>query len=72
MQQKNESLTLCVFFLVAASEKFPSLAGSLASMQFAAKDFTHLKGQVAIVVGIPLSWPSALLYCAGRSTVLEE
>ena len=57
-----------IAFLVAASGKFPSLAGVLASMHFAAKDFTHLTGVVAIVTGVVVVIAiCALLYRAGRS-----
>ena len=61
-----------IAFLVAASGKFPTLGSALASMHFAAKDFTHLTGVVAIVVGIAVVIAiCVLLYRAGRSAPVE-
>jgi putative OPT family oligopeptide transporter len=61
-----------IAFLVAASGKFPNLGSALASMHFAAKDFTHLTGAVAIVVGIAVTIAiCALLYRAGSSAPVE-
>ena len=58
-----------IAFLIGSSSKFPSLGSALTSMHFAAKDFTHLTGVVAIVVGILIVIAiCALLYRAGRST----
>lgn len=57
-----------IAFLVAASGKFPSLSSALASIHFAAKDFTHLTGAVAITGGIAIVIAiCTLLYRAGRS-----
>jgi putative OPT family oligopeptide transporter len=57
-----------IAFLVAASGKFPRLASALASFHFASKDFTWLKGTIAIVTGIVIVIAiCALLYRAGRS-----
>jgi putative OPT family oligopeptide transporter len=62
-----------IAFLVAASGKFPALGSALTSIHFAAKDFTHLKGAVAIVTGIALVIAiCALLYRAGRSAAMQE
>ena len=61
-----------IAFLVAASGKFPGLASALASMHFASKDFTWLKGSVAIITGIAIVIAiCALLYRAGRSAAVE-
>jgi len=57
-----------IAFLIGSSGKFPSLAGALTSMHFAAKDFTHLTSVPAIVTGIIIVLAiCALLYRAGRS-----
>ncbi|HXH95008.1 MAG TPA: oligopeptide transporter, OPT family [Thermoanaerobaculia bacterium] len=57
-----------IAFLVAASGKFPGLASALASMHFASKDFTWLKGSIAIITGIAIVIAiCSLLYRAGRS-----
>jgi putative OPT family oligopeptide transporter len=57
-----------IAFLIGGSGKFPALGSALASMHFAAKDFTHLTGTLAIVVGIAIVIAiCALLYRAGRS-----
>jgi putative OPT family oligopeptide transporter len=62
-----------IAFLVAASGKFPGLGGTLASMHFAAKDFTHLTGATAIIVGIAIVLGiCALLYRAGRAAQIER
>ena len=59
-----------IAFLVAASGRWEGLAGALSSMRFAARDFTHLEGVVAVVLGIAIvagiCW---LLYRAGLSAV---
>jgi len=57
-----------IAFLIGSSGKFPALGSALASMHFAAKDFTHLTGAVAIGTGIVIVIAiCALLYRAGRS-----
>jgi putative OPT family oligopeptide transporter len=57
-----------IAFLIGASGKFPALGGALASLHFAAKDFTYLTGAVAIVVRIAIVIAiCGLLYRAGRS-----
>ena len=62
-----------IAFLIGASGKFPTLGSALTSMHFAAKDFTHLTGPIAIVVGIAIVLGiCALLYRAGRSAQVEE
>jgi hypothetical protein len=61
-----------IAFLIGSSGKFPVLGSALASMHFAAKDFTHLTGALAIVVGIAVVIAiCALLYRAGRSAQVE-
>jgi putative OPT family oligopeptide transporter len=61
-----------IAFLVAASGKFPRLAAALTSIHFASKDFTWLKGVVAIAGGIALVIViCTLLYRAGRSVQVE-
>jgi putative OPT family oligopeptide transporter len=61
-----------IAFLVAASGKFPRLASALASIHFASKDFTWLKGSIAIITGIVIVIAiCALLYRAGRSAPVE-
>jgi putative OPT family oligopeptide transporter len=61
-----------IAFLIGSSGKFPSLGTALTSMHFAAKDFTHLTGTVAIIVGIAIVLAiCALLYRAGRSAQVE-
>ncbi|HEX9458527.1 MAG TPA: oligopeptide transporter, OPT family [Thermoanaerobaculia bacterium] len=61
-----------IAFLIGSSGKFPALGSALASMHFAAKDFTHLTGVVAIVVGIAIVIGiCSLLYRAGRSAPVE-
>ncbi|MBK5259253.1 MAG: hypothetical protein JJE51_06650 [Thermoanaerobaculia bacterium] len=45
----------------------------MASIHFAAKDFTHLEGVPAVVVGIAIVLGvCALLYRAGRSAPVTE
>jgi putative OPT family oligopeptide transporter len=59
-----------IAFLVAGSGKWPDSAFSrtLGSMKFAARDFTHLEGIAAIVLGIAIVLGVCLLlYRAGRS-----
>jgi putative OPT family oligopeptide transporter len=57
-----------IAFLIGSSGKFPALGSALTSMHFAAKDFTHLTGGIAIVVGIAVVIAiCAMLYRAGRS-----
>ena len=62
-----------IAFLVAASGKFPALRGTLAGVHFAAKDFTHLTGAVAVIAGIvivlAICW---LLYRAGTAVEANE
>ena len=61
-----------IAFLIGGSGKFPALGSALASMHFAAKDFTHLTGVVAIVTGIVIVIAiCTLLYRAGRSAAVE-
>jgi hypothetical protein len=61
-----------IAFLIGSSGRVPPLGSALASMHFAAKDFTHLTGVVAIVVGIAIVIGiCTLLYRAGRSAPLE-
>ena len=58
-----------IAFLVAGSGRWTSLRDSLASMHFAAKDFTHLTGPVAMSFGGAIVLAvCALLYRAGRSS----
>jgi len=60
-----------IAFLIGGSGKFPALGAALASMHFAAKDFTHLTGVPAIVTGIVIVLGiCALLYRAGRSATV--
>jgi putative OPT family oligopeptide transporter len=57
-----------IAFLVAGSNWSAGLKNSLASIHFAAKDFTWLKGPIAIVVGIAVVLAiCALLYRAGKN-----
>lgn len=61
-----------IAFLVAASGKFPALGSALKSMHFAAKDFTHFTGAVAIILRVAVVIAiCALLYRAGRSAPVE-
>jgi uncharacterized membrane protein YcfT len=61
-----------IAFLVAAGGKFAGLQSALASMHFAAKDFTHLTGAVAIIIGVAVVIAiCALLHRAGRSAQIE-
>jgi hypothetical protein len=61
-----------IAFLVAASGKFPSLASALASIHFASKDFTYLKGVAAVIGGLAIVIAiCVLLYRAGRSAQVE-
>lgn len=58
-----------IAFLVAGSGKFEGLKSALASMHFAARDFRHLEGPVAMVVGIVIVVAvCGLLYRAARSS----
>src|SRR3954449_13145169 len=62
-----------IAFLIGTSGKFPALGTAVTSMHFAAKDFTHLTGVPAIVMGIIIVIGiCALLYPAGRSAQVEE
>src|SRR3954451_10588453 len=62
-----------IAFLIGSSGKFPSLGTTLTKMHFAAKDFTHLTGTTATIVGIAIVIAiCALLYRAGRSAQVEE
>ena len=55
-----------IAFLVAGGSKWPGLAGTLSSVHFAAKDFTHFEGTTAVVLGIALVLAVCLLlYRAG-------
>ena len=57
-----------IAFLVAASGRFDGLRTGLASIHFAAKDFTWIKGPAAIIAGIVVVLGvCALLFRAGRS-----
>lgn len=59
-----------IAFLVAASGRFDGLRNGLASIHFAAKDFTWISGSPAIVLGlIVVVSVCALLFRAGRSAV---
>jgi putative OPT family oligopeptide transporter len=61
-----------IAFLIGSSGKFPALGSALTRMHFAAKDFTHLTGMPAIVVGIVIVLViCALLYRAGRSAAVD-
>ncbi|HEX7833250.1 MAG TPA: OPT/YSL family transporter, partial [Thermoanaerobaculia bacterium] len=54
--------------IVALTTKSEGLKATLSSMHFAAKDFTHLHGAVAVVVGVAIVVAvCAILYRAGRS-----
>jgi putative OPT family oligopeptide transporter len=61
-----------IAFLVAASSRYAGLREKLASVHFAARDFTWLHGAVATATGIAIviavCW---LLYRAGRSAPVE-
>ncbi|MBK5259248.1 MAG: oligopeptide transporter, OPT family [Thermoanaerobaculia bacterium] len=62
-----------IAFLVAGSGRFTGLRDAMASIHFAAKDFTHLEGAPAVVVGIAIVIAvCALLYRAGRSAPVTE
>jgi putative OPT family oligopeptide transporter len=57
-----------IAFLVAGSGRFTGLRDALASVHFAARDFTYLKGVAAMVVGLAIVLAvCVLLYRAGRS-----
>jgi len=59
-----------IAFLVAGSGRFAGLRDALAGVHFAARDFTHLAGPAATVLGIVVVLAvCALLYRAGRDTV---
>jgi putative OPT family oligopeptide transporter len=59
-----------IAFLVAGSGRFTGLRDALTGVHFAAKDFTHLTGVAATVLGIVVVLAvCALLYRAGRDTV---
>jgi putative OPT family oligopeptide transporter len=63
-----------IAFLVAASGRYPDsgFTRALGAMNFASKDFTHLTGVPAIVVGIGLVLAvCGILYRAGRSAKSE-
>jgi len=61
-----------IAFLIGGSGKFPALGSALASMHFAAKDFTHLTSVPAVVTGILIVIGiCALLYSAGRSAAMD-
>ena len=61
-----------IAFLVAASGRFPRLSSALGSMHFASKDFTWLKGSIAIITGIAIVIAiCALLYRAGSSAAVK-
>jgi putative OPT family oligopeptide transporter len=56
-----------IAFLIAGATKSAGLRDALASMHFAAKNFTHLQGAPAVVLGIALVLSvCALIYRAGR------
>ncbi len=62
-----------IAFLVAGSGRFTGLRDAMASIHFAAKDFTHLEGVPAVVAGIAIVLGvCALLYRAGRSAPVTE
>lgn len=64
-----------IAFLVAASGKFAgsAFADALKSMHFAAKDFRHVEGRAAAVVGVLIVLcVCSLLYRAGRSAPVIE
>jgi uncharacterized oligopeptide transporter (OPT) family protein len=59
-----------IAFLVAAGGRFAGLRDALAGFHFAAKDFTHLVGVAATVLGLVVVLAvCGLLYRAGRDTV---
>jgi hypothetical protein len=56
-----------IAFLIAGGTKWSGLRETLTTVHFAAKDFTHLHGVVAVVLGIAIVLAvCALLYRAGR------
>ena len=65
-----------IAFLVAGSGRFPGLRDALAAVHFAARDFTHLEGVVAMIAGLAIVIAvCALLYRAGKSaatTTIDE
>ena len=59
---------VAIAFLVAASGRFDGLRAGLASIHFAAKDFTWITGAAAVIVGVTVVLGvCALLFRAGRS-----
>jgi hypothetical protein len=55
-----------IAFLIAGTTRWTGLRDALATMHFAAKDFTHLHGALAITLGIVIVISvGALLYRAG-------
>jgi len=59
-----------IAFLIAGTTKWTGLRDALGAMHFAAKDFTHLHGAPAIVLGAAIVLAVCyLLYSAGRASV---
>jgi hypothetical protein len=63
-----------IAFLVAGSGRWPEAAftRALASVHFASRDFTWLRGAAAVVTGLAIVLAiCALLYRAGRSAAMQ-
>ena len=62
-----------IAFLIAGSGRLTGLRDAMASVHFAARDFTHFEGVPAVVIGIAIVLAvCVLLYRAGRSEEAVE